>query len=102
MENTAEQTVISWQLTKIIAPNGRKVSLKYRSGDYMNRGIVKNIMPSSDYKIVSTQSGGSATYYESSTVSQFPTYLESILVEDVCRIQLDYTEIGRASCRERV
>ncbi|MFT0318900.1 hypothetical protein ACMSEZ_05255 [Bacteroides thetaiotaomicron] len=48
-------------------------------------------MPSSDYKIVSTQSGGSATYYESSTVSQFPTYLESILVEDVCRIQLDYT-----------
>jgi len=91
VENTAEQTVISWQLTKIIAPNGRKVSLKYRSGDYMNRGIVKNIMPSSDYKIVSTQSGGSATYYESSTVSQFPTYLESILVEDVCRIQLDYT-----------
>ena len=37
-----------------------------------------------NYKIVSTQSGGSASYYESSTVSQFPTYLESILVGDVC------------------
>lgn len=89
--NTGERTVISWQLTEIIAPNGRKVSLKYRSGDYMSRGVVKNMMPSSDYKIISTQSGGMGTYYESSTVSQFPTYLESISVEDVCRIQLDYT-----------
>ena len=89
-EKSVERTVISWQLTKIIAPNGRKVSLIYRSGDYTSRGIIKNMMPSPNYKIVSTQSGGSASYYESSTVSQFPTYLESILV-DVCRIQLDYT-----------
>ena len=90
-EKSVERTVISWQLTKIIAPNGRKVSLIYRSGDYTSRGIIKNMMPSPNYKIVSTQSGGSASYYESSTVSQFPTYLESILVGDVCRIQLDYT-----------
>lgn len=90
-EKSVERTVISWQLTKIIAPNGRKVSLIYRSGDYTSRGIIKNMMPSPNYKIVSTQSGGSASYYESSTMSQFPTYLESILVGDVCRIQLDYT-----------
>lgn len=89
--NGLDRTVISWQMTEVIAPNGRKISLVYRSKDVASRSVVKNIMPSSDYTIISTAENGYVSAYEFKEVSLFPTYLEKIVVDDVCSIQLDYT-----------
>lgn len=84
-------TVTSWQLVEIVAPNGRKVSFSYLPGTFMDRGIVKNRMPSSNYRIISTQTGGTASYESFTTNSLCPAYLESIKVDNACRIDLNYS-----------
>lgn len=83
--------VLSWQLTKIIAPNGRTVSFVYRTGDFMSRSYVKNRRPGTDYLWYSTTY---TKYYLRDPLSEtsvFPTYLSKIVIDNTSQISFDYS-----------
>lgn len=86
-----KMNVVSWQLTHIIAPNGRKISFKYQSGDAADRGWVRSLHPSTRYW--GTIDGQASTNHSTSiqTINTFPVYLEKIVIDNSCQISLNYT-----------
>ncbi|MBD3590298.1 hypothetical protein [Bacteroides sp. GM023] len=90
--NSVPNNVVAWQLTKIIAPNGRKITLKYRDGDWTERGYVQSWRPGTRYEgAFNTELGNTNHSTAFHITNTHPTYLEEIIVDNGCRISFTYT-----------
>lgn len=103
--NMLKKNIVSWALTKIVAPNGRKITFIYQSGDGADRKWVQNLRPSTRYWGASTNALINTNYSTGIHVSNtFPIYLEKIEIDNGCQISLNYSPkeaetYGRGSFR---
>ena len=104
--SSVTNTVVAWQLTKIIAPNGRKITFQYRNGDWSIRGYVQSWRPSTRYQGAFNSALGNTDHSTALHITNtYPTYLEKIIIDNGCRISFNYTakeaETYGASFRSR-
>lgn len=90
--NSVTNNVVAWQLTRIIAPNGRKITFKYRDGDWYERGCVQSCRPSTRYQGAFSSELGNTNYGTALHITNtHPAYLEKIIIDNGCRISFTYT-----------
>lgn len=90
--SSVTNNVVAWQLTKIIAPNGRKITFQYRNGDWSIRGYVQSWRPSTRYQGAFNSALGNTNHSTALHITNtYPTYLEKIIIDNGCRISFNYT-----------
>lgn len=90
--NSVTNNVVAWQLTKIIAPNGRKITFKYRNRNWNEGALVQSWRPSTRYQgAFNTELSNTNHSTALHITNTYPSYLEEIIIDDGCRISFTYT-----------